>query len=65
MPPPTDTAAAALRALGHRLLPNTVMVGGTRPVIGVPRPRPSFRRELRDPVLGRSIAHRDTARRLP
>ncbi len=58
---PRDTVAR-YEAVGHALRPGTVMFGGTLPVLGGIRPRRSFALELRDPVLGRSIAHRYTAR---
>ena len=59
---PRDTVAAhEAQGLG-RLGPNTLMFGGTLPAIGGIRPRPRFRMELRDPVLGRAITHDYTAR---
>ncbi len=61
---PRDTVAA-YRAQGHDLAPGSLMFGGTLPVIGALRPCPTFTMELRDPVLGRTIRHRYTARWLP
>jgi hypothetical protein len=58
---PRDTAAALARQ-APPLGPGDVMLGGTLPVIGGIRPRRVFAMELRDPVLGRAIAHRYTAR---
>jgi len=62
---PRDTAAA-YEAQGHgKLGAGTLMLGGTLPAIGGIRPRRDFSMELHDPVRGRSIKHRYTARFLP
>lgn len=53
--------AAAYRALGQELPAGSIMFGGTLAAIGGIRPRASFRMELRDPVLGRTITHSYTA----
>ena len=61
---PRDTVTA-YRALGHEIGPGSLMFGGTLPVIGGLRPSSTFTMELHDPVRGRTIHHRYTARWLP
>jgi hypothetical protein len=53
---------AAYEAAGHRLAPDTLMFGGTLPVLGGIRPRRDFRLALHDPVRGETIRHHYTAR---
>ena len=55
----------AYEAAGHRIGPDTLIFGGTLPVIGGIRPRAAFRLSLHDPVRGETIRHAYTARFLP
>jgi hypothetical protein len=45
--------------------PDTLMFGGTLPVIGGIRPCAKFRFSLHDPVRGETIRHAYTSRYLP
>ncbi len=55
----------AYEAAGHRIAPDTIMFGGTLPVIGGLRPRAAFRATLSDPVRNTSIGLHYTATFLP
>jgi Protein of unknown function (DUF2848) len=56
---------ARYEAAGLKPGPDTLMFGGTLPVIGGIRPCAKFRFSLHDPVRGETIRHAYTARFLP